>query len=309
MLVGLETADDAGVVRLAGDLAVVTTADFITPPFDDPAAFGAIAAANALSDVYAMGGAPLCAINLCAFPRELAPEAARAILVGAAEKAAEAGCPIVGGHTVASPELFFGLAVTGRVGADAVWRNRGLRPGDELVLTKPLGTGLYVGGARRGLISAEALGVAIASMCALNAGAAMVAARFSPHAATDVTGFGLVGHALGMARASGVDLEIVLDAVPLLPEARALAEAGVTCRGERDNRDATTAEVAVAAARTADPRLPILFDPQTSGGLLLGVSAGTGQPLVTALGQAGVAGHLVGCATAITGSSPQLRVI
>ncbi len=296
-------------VRLSDDLAVVTTADFITPPFDDPAAFGAIAAANALSDVYAMGGVPVCAINLCAFPRELAAEAARQILVGAADKAREAGCSIVGGHTVASPELFFGLSVTGRVAPAAIWRNQGLQPGDELVLTKPLGTGLYVGAARKGLVSAEALRVAIDSMRTLNAGAARLAASFAPHAATDVTGFGFCGHALGMARSSDVDLEITLDTVPLLGEAKRLALAGVTCRGERDNRAATQHEVTIDAALASDPRLRVLYDPQTSGGLLLGVARGRGRALVSALAGEGLQAGLVGKATSITSTAPRLRVI
>ncbi len=309
VIVGLETADDAGVVRLSDDLAVVTTADFITPPFDDPRAFGAIAAANALSDVYAMGGTPVCALNLCAFPRELAIEAAREILAGAADKAAEAGCPLVGGHTVASPELFFGLAVTGRVAPLAVWRNHGLSPGDELVLSKPLGTGLYVGAARKGLLGEEALAAARASMMLLNAQAARIAAAFSPRAVTDITGFGFVGHALGMARGSRVDLEIDLAAVPLFPEAAALSAAGVTCRGERDNRSATAAEVAIEQAHAADPRVPVLFDPQTSGGLLVGVAVGKGQALAEALCEAGLTGALVGRATAVSGDHPRLRVI
>ncbi len=296
-------------VRLADDLALVTTADFITPPFDDPAAYGAIAAANALSDVYAMGGAPVCAINLCAFPRELAPEAAREILRGAADTTREAGCPIVGGHTVASPELFFGLAVTGRVSPGQIWRNSGLRASDELVLTKPLGTGLYVGGARKGLVSADALAVAVASMRTLNATAARVARSFSPHAATDVTGFGFAGHALGMARASEVSLRIDLSAIPLLPEAEGLARAGVTCRGERDNRAAVAAEVAIAPEHAEDPRVRALFDPQTSGGLLFGVPAGSGAPLVEALAKEGVSAGLVGEATAITERFTKLHVI
>jgi len=297
------------VVRLEDGLALVTTADFITPPFDDPAAFGAIAAANALSDVYAMGGAPVCALNLCAFPRELPAEAAREILRGAADKAREAGCPIVGGHTVASPELFFGLSVTGRVAPGDVWRNRGLEPFDELVLTKPLGTGLYVGGARKGLLPTAALGPAMDSMRMLSATAARVARRFSPHAATDVTGFGFAGHALGMARPSGVSLCIELAAIPLLPEAEALARAGVTCRGEQDNRAATQAEVVVAPEHAADPRVRVLFDPQTSGGLLLGVPAGSGEALVSALAGEGVIARLVGVATPITDGSTKMRVI
>lgn len=288
VVVGLDTADDAGVVRLTDDVAVVTTADFITPPFDDPRGFGAIAAANALSDVWAMGGEPIAAINLCALPREVPTEIAREILAGAAEKVREAGAATVGGHTVVGPELLFGLAVTGRVHPGRVWRNGGLRPGDALVLTKPLGCGLYVTAARAGRLSAAEIERVAKTMMELNAVAKRVLERFAPSAATDVTGFGLAGHALGMARASGLRVRIDLATLPLHPEALRLAEAGTSCRGERENRACLAGEVRVAAGVDGPLAHSIPFDPQTSGGLLVGLEARTAAEAVRALRDAGV---------------------
>ncbi len=288
VVVGLETGDDAGVVRLRDDLAVITTADFITPPFDDPYVYGQIAAANALSDVYAMGGDVVTAIHLCAFPRALSGRQAREILSGSAERVRTAGASVVGGHTVAAPELFFGLAVTGAVHPARVWRNRGLRPGDTLVLTKPLGTGILVGAARAGAVAGPPLDAAIRSMVALNRDAAHVAALFSPSAVTDVTGFALAGHGLGMARPSGVSLHLSLSALPAFDQAVELSVAGFTCRGERANRAATEAELVVPASLERDPRIALVFDPQTSGGLLVGIDATTAPDLVDALREAGV---------------------
>jgi selenide,water dikinase len=300
VLVGVETSDDAGVVRLRDDLAIVTTADFITPPFDDPALYGAIAAANALSDVYAMGGQPVCAINLCAFPKALGNDVAREILGGALAKVTEAGAATVGGHTVLSPELFFGLAVTGQVHPDRVWRNRGLRPGDRLLLTKPLGTGFLVGAARAGQLAAAALERVGRVMATLNRDAARVLAAFGPSAVTDVTGFGLAGHALGMARASRVILRVELDALPMHAEVPALIAAGVTCRGERENREATRGEVQVAPGRASDPRLALALDTQTAGGLLAGIAEQHAEACLQALRSAGVEAAMVGAVTEIT---------
>lgn len=288
MVVGLDTADDAGVVRLADDIAVVTTADFITPPFDDPRGFGAIAAANALSDVWAMGGEPIAAINLCALPREVPTEIAREILAGAADKVREAGAATVGGHTVVGPELLFGLAVTGRVHPGRVWRNGGLRPGDALVLTKPLGCGLYVTAARAGRLAASEVQRISETMMQLNAVAKRTLERFAPSAATDVTGFGLAGHALGMARASGVRVRLDLASLPLHPEALRLAEEGSTCRGERENRACLAGEVRVASGVEGALAHSIPFDPQTSGGLLVGLDARAAAEAVRALRTAGV---------------------
>lgn len=302
VLVGIETGDDAGVYLLpqpagsASDdsLALVQTADFITPPFDDPRGYGRIAACNALSDVYAMGGRPVTALNLCAFPRELEAAVAREILEGAAEALAEAGAALVGGHTVYAPELFFGLAVTGLVSPRRLWRNVGAKAGDVLILTKPLGAGLVVTAARKShalLTETDRLSCA-AGMATLNARAAAVLADHSVRAATDVTGFGLAGHALGMTRGRDggegpIALSIELAALPLYPGARALAESGLTCGGAQANRRAYRSRVGSASPLSpADEEL--IFDPQTSGGLLVALPSGQAEAALRALRDAGL---------------------
>jgi selenide,water dikinase len=299
VLVGLETGDDAGVVRIDAAQAVVTTADFITPPLDDPERYGRIAAANSLSDVYAMGGTPICAINLCLFPRELAPESAREILAGAHAVLVEVGVPLVGGHTVHAQELFFGLSVTGLVAPQRLWRNVGAQPGDVLLLTKPLGTGLFVTGMRRRLagtvFSAAEQAACIAGMAATNARAAQVLRRFDVHAATDVTGFGLVGHALGMTRGTAPRVRLCIDVarLPLYAGALALGQAGVTCGGAKNNRAAYRAQLAIHGS--LDPaHEEILFDPQTSGGLLVALPAEQAEPAAAALREAGGSAHAIG---------------
>lgn len=301
VLVGLETGDDAGVVRVGPTQAVVTTADFITPPFDDPQGYGRIAAANSLSDVYAMGGTPLCAINLCLFPRELAPEVAREIISGARSVLDEAGVALVGGHTVHAQELFFGLSVTGLVQPQHIWRNVGAQPGDVLLLTKPLGTGLFVTGMRRSLggsiFSQAQYDACVAGMTQTNARAARTLQRFSVHAATDVTGFGLIGHALGMTKgtAPSVQLHIDIARLPQYPGAPALAAAGVTCGGAKNNRKAYRSQLAILG--DLDPaHEELLFDPQTSGGLLVALPADQAAAAQHALqegnGTAQIIGHV-----------------
>lgn len=304
VLVGTETGDDAGVYLLpqpdgrpgsdGEGLALVQTADFITPPFDDPRGYGRIAACNALSDVYAMGGRPITALNLCAFPRELDAAVAREILEGAAAALAEAGAALVGGHTVYAPELFFGLSVTGLVSPRRLWRNVGARPGDALILTKPLGAGLVVTAARKRhelLTEADRLACA-ASMATLNARAAAVLADCDVHAATDVTGFGLAGHGLGMTRGSDggegtIALCVELAALPLYPGARALAASGLTCGGAQANRRAYRSRVgSTAPLSAADEEL--IFDPQTSGGLLVALPAAKADAALRALRDAGI---------------------
>jgi selenide,water dikinase len=294
VLVGMETSDDAGVFRVRDDLCLVTTADMIAPVLDDPWRFGAVAAANSLSDVYAMGGRPLVALNLCAFPEELHESAARDILAGAQAKVQEAGAALVGGHTARNPELLFGLAVVGEVAPDAVWRNRGLRPGDALVLTKPVGTGLVINGRRQDLCTHEDVVVVADQMAVLNRAAAEVAARFAPHAVTDVTGFALVGHAYEMAAASGCGVRLHAGRVPLYPRARALAEAGISTRCTRENHAHLAPNVTGLDALPAWQQA-VLFDPQTSGGLLIAVDGDRGDALEQALRDAGVgAATLVG---------------
>lgn len=307
VLVGIETGDDAGVYAIPGtgdtatDSALVTTADFITPPFDDPEGYGRIAAANSLSDVYAMGGTPLCAINLCLLPRELPPEIARQILDSARSLLAQEGVALVGGHTVRSAELFYGLSVTGIVPAQRIWRNVGAQPGDVILLTKPLGAGLVVSGARRKLIAESDRAACAGRMETTNRRAAQVLRRFSIHAATDVTGFGLVGHALGMTRGKAQpwtgSLRLELAALPVYAGAAALAEAGVTCAGARNNHQAFSSRVKLVAPRTAAQE-ELLYDPQTSGGLLVALPATEAPIALRALADAGIDAARIGEATA-----------
>ncbi len=272
LLVGTETADDAAVRRLDAERAVVATADFITPVVDDPETFGAVAAANSLSDVYAMGGRPLLALNLVGYPQaEVPPQVIAGILTGAAALCRDAGVPLAGGHTVRDTEIKFGLAVTGIVHPDRILRNSGARPGDSLVLTKPLGTGALIAAHRKGELPPGSPGyeALVHAMTALNdAGPRLFG--LGATAATDVTGFGLTGHALEMARGGGCRLRIETAALPLLPDAVRLCGAGYTCGGTKSNRDHTGPAVAYAAGLGEDV-IGLLNDPQTSGGLLVSV--------------------------------------
>jgi selenide,water dikinase len=306
LLAGLEPGDDAAVFRVRDDCALVCTADMITPVLDDPYLFGAIAAANSLSDVYAMGGWPLVALNLCAFPEELAPSAARDILAGAQDKVIEAGAVVAGGHTARSPGLLFGLSVTGEVHPDQVVRKRGLGPGDALVLTKPLGAGVVINARREELLGEAELRTVALEMAVLNRAAAEVARRFAPHAMTDVTGFGLAGHAYEMASASGCGLTLDLGAVPLYPRAREMAEQGVSTRCTRENRHHLEPHVRGFEA-LAPWQQVMLFDPQTSGGLLIAVAAAQGPALVDALHAAGVA-HAAVVGVGLATAEPRLEV-
>lgn len=286
VLVGIETADDAGVYALDDERAIVCTADFITPVVDDPYRFGQIAAANSLSDVFAMGGRPLAALALCAFPKELDPAAARDILRGGQDKVSEAGAAIVGGHTVRNPELLYGLSVTGIVHPQRILRNVGARAGDALVLTKALGTGLVINGRRKGLGSEVELEAALASMALLNRAAAELAVAFAAHACTDITGFGLSGHTLEMAIGSGVAVAVEAARLPLLPGVRLLIDAGVTTGSTKGNRAAAEPRLRHATPLTTALD-QILHDPQTSGGLLIAVAAAVADELVARLHDAG----------------------
>ncbi len=274
--------------RLSADLALVSTVDFFTPIVDDPYTFGAIAAANALSDVYAMGGRPLTVLNISCFPQSGLPlEVLGEILAGGAAKVAEAGALVVGGHTVADEEIKYGMAVTGLVHPERITRNVGARPGDLLVLTKALGTGIVTTAAKHERVEAAMLEAAIASMCALNAAAAAVLARYAVHACTDVTGFGLLGHAYEMASASGVTLRLEAAALPLLPGARALAAAGELTGGSKRNRRYLEGKVTIAPGLGSE-LVEIALDPQTSGGLLAALPAAEASGLVAELHAAGV---------------------
>ena len=288
LVVGPATADDAAVWRLDNGMALVQTVDFFTPIVDDPYLFGQIAAANSLSDIYAMGAKPLLALNIVAFPLcSLGVDVLAAILQGGADKVAEAGAVVAGGHSVDDPEPKYGLAVTGMAAADRVLANAGARPGDALVLTKPLGTGILATAARAEMFLAG-VAAAEASMAALNRAAAEVMAGFSVHACTDITGFGFLGHAREMAAASGVSLENQSQAVPLLPEAAEAAAMGLVPAGAYANREFLQGAVFFAPEVPENLR-DLLFDPQTSGGLLLAVDETAAADLVAALRAAGVA--------------------
>ena len=271
VLVATETADDAGVYRLQDDLALVQTVDFFTPILDDPHDFGRVAAANSISDVYAMGGRPLTALSVLCFPeKDLPPEVALQIMEGARRSAGEAGVAILGGHSVSDSELKFGLAVTGTVHPDHVWRNRGARPGDVLLLTKPLGSGILSTAHKKGALSSERRKQLTEVMATLNRSAAEGLAGLDVHACTDVTGFGLAGHAAEMARASDVCLELRFVDLPLLDGTLELAETFLT-RGERTNAE-LTADVLRGDDALTRPQRSVLLDPQTSGGLLVALS-------------------------------------
>jgi selenide,water dikinase len=267
--VGFETNDDAGVFQLTPDLALVQTVDFFTPMVDDPYAFGAIAAANALSDVYAMGATPLTALNVLAFPTKVLPgEVLAEILRGGAEKAAEAGVTILGGHTVEDDVPKYGMAVTGTVHPARVLTNAGGKVGDRLLLTKPIGVGLLATGIKRGIVSAEGERLAIESMSRLNKGAGEVLARLGAHACTDITGFGLLGHLNELVRGSGLGAEIAFSQVPIFEEALALARADEAPGGTERNLAYLEPFVTFDPTLDQGQRL-LLADAQTSGGLLI----------------------------------------
>jgi selenide,water dikinase len=290
VLVDQRTGDDAGVFRLDERTALVQTVDFFTPVVDDPAAFGAIAAANALSDVYAMGGRPLTALSIAAFPERGLPLAwAQAIVRGGSEMLARAGCALVGGHSVRDPELKFGYAVTGLVDPKRLLTNAAGRTGDVVVLTKPLGTGVIATALKAGEAPEPAVAAATRSMLQLNREAAAVALEHGVQAATDVTGFGLAGHAVRVARESRLTLEIELKALPLLPGALELADAHQS-GGLKANRAAFEPLVEYGG-RAEAARRTLLYDPQTSGGLLLLVPETEVQALSARLPGAQVVGR------------------
>ena len=276
------TADDAGVYRISADLALVQTVDVFTPVVDEPYWFGAIAAANALSDVYAMGGVPRTALNIAGFPRSKLPlEILGEILHGGGEKCAEAGVAVIGGHTLDDPEPKFGLSVTGFVHPDRVVTNAAARPGDRLVLTKPLGLGVITTGIKQERTTRSAIDEAIRVMAALNRAAGQAMADVGASAATDITGFGLLGHLHEMTRASGVHARILLSAVPILEEAWGLARAGIVPGGTQRNRAALAGAV-IWEGIDEDGQI-LLCDAQTSGGLLIAVPGDRLARLVQAL--------------------------
>jgi selenide, water dikinase len=271
LLVGRESFDDAGVFLVAPDLALVQTVDFFPPIVDNPYTFGQIAAANALSDVYAMGGQPMTALSIVGFPTaDLPLSVLTEILRGGQDKVHESGAYIVGGHSVVDTELKYGLAVTGRAHPDFLLTNRNARAGDILVLTKPIGTGALTTAAKRGLIQADALQPAIDSMLALNGNASRNALAVSAKCATDVTGFGLLGHALHIARGSNVTIHFDSARIPLFPGALEAVRAGATPDGAKRNREFV--QESVRWSGVSEEMKQILVDPQTSGGLLVAIS-------------------------------------
>lgn len=296
VLVDAGSADDAAVYRLTSDRALVATADFFTPIVDDAYDFGRIAAANALSDVYAMGARPLFALNLVAFPRALLngeEDLLGEILRGGADVARSAGIPIIGGHSIDDQEPKYGLCAIGEVHPERIVRNAGAQPGDVLVLTKPIGTGVIATAIKRAVASQQAIDAAVESMTRLNDRASAGMLEAGAHAATDVTGFGLIGHLLEMLRASGVGAELEAAAVPVLPSAREMALAGHVPGGTERNRKDSADAVTWSADVDEVTRL-LLCDAQTSGGLLISLPMDRAQPLVDALRRDGHAAALIG---------------
>lgn len=293
MLVGLEVSDDAAVWRITPDVAVIQTLDFFTPIVDDPYDYGAVAAANAMSDVYAMGGEVALALNICAFPPDLPREVTQGILRGGADKVAEAGGVLAGGHTIEGKEPVYGLAVMGLVHPDKVLTKAAARPGDALVLTKPLGAGMVTTALKAEIAGPDQVQAAVSSMARLNRQAARLAQEVGVHAATDITGFALLGHGYEMAEKSGVRLRFRLADLPLLPGAQAFADDSLFPGGSCRNRDAYARHVDFAASINEETRL-LLFTPETSGGLLLAVPEERLETLLARFGTAGEPAWVVG---------------
>jgi selenide, water dikinase len=288
VLVGLERADDAGVYRVSDELALIQTVDFFTPIVDDPYWFGQIAAANALSDVYAMGGTPKTAMNLVAFPvKQMDLSILRRIIQGGLDKLAEAGVVLIGGHSIEDKELKYGLSVTGFIHPARVLTKKNLRPGDRLVLTKPIGTGIVNTAIKAGMAPAELTGRVTRLMATLNREAAAIMARFDVGACTDVTGFGLLGHLAEMVSGSGAGVRVFADRVPVIPEAMEFAAMGLIPAGAYKNREFREAMITFAD-NVGRSRQDVLFDPQTSGGLLICVSAGDAPEIIAALKDGGI---------------------
>ncbi len=294
LLVGANQADDAGVVQIRDDLALVQTVDFFTPIVDDPYTYGLISAANSLSDVYAMGGKPLSALNIVGFPKDLFPiEVLTAILQGGQDKCAEAATLIVGGHTISDDELKYGLAVTGLIHPKDVITNAGACPGDLLYLTKPIGTGTITTALKAGLGSAEMERRVCEVMARLNRDAAAVCNRIGVHACTDITGFGLMGHALELARASRVGLVFEFHRIPILPDALITVAQGAVPGGSRANR-LFVAPDADYSSRLSEEQILLLCDAQTSGGLFIAAAENKQKAIESAFIDAGVEAVCIG---------------
>jgi selenide,water dikinase len=308
VIVGLDRADDAGVYRISKDLALIQTVDFFTPVVDDPFQFGRIAAANAFSDIYAMGGVPKTAMNLVAFPlQSMDISILRRIIEGGISVIAEAGAVLIGGHSIEDTELKYGLSVTGFIHPDRVLVKQNLHGGDALILTKPLGTGIVSTAMKGGLASAEAVETISRQMAELNRRAAEIMGDYPVHACTDVTGFGFIGHLAEMVVGSGCSVRVRVSDIPILKEAREYAAIGLIPAGAYRNREYRSVMVDVNS--DVDPiTLDVLYDPQTSGGLLICLPADRGRPLVEQLVEEGVsAAQIVG--EVIADAGERIRVV
>jgi selenide, water dikinase len=313
LLVGFETSDDAAVYRLSDDLAMVQTVDFFTPIVDDPAQFGQVAAANSLSDVYAMGGRPVSALTIVAFPASGAPEVLEEILRGGLAKMSEANCTVVGGHSIRDDELKFGYAVTGLIHPERIWKNVGARPGDVLLFTKPLGTGVISTALKQGLAEPAWVAAATASMTRLNRDAADALHEVEAaskngrpvHSVTDVTGFGLLGHTREMAIGSGVSMKINHNRIAYLPGAIEAARGHFFSGGMKNNRDFCESCVDFAADVPEEFRA-LMFDPQTSGGLLVSIAPESANSALAALERRKVSARAIG--EIVSRSSPLIEI-
>lgn len=294
LLVGVETSDDAAVYKLNEETALIHTLDFFTPMVDDPYTFGQIAAANSLSDVYAMGGTPVTALNIVGFPNCLPIEILGEILKGGADKVIEAGAVLVGGHSIQDDEPKYGLSVTGIVKPENVLKNYGCRIDDVLILTKPLGIGIITTALKGGLASDKAYEAAVKSMTTLNKYAAEAMKNYEIHACTDITGFGLMGHGYEMASASDVTLRLSKKSIPFISEAKDYAEMGLVPAGCYNNKKYLKDKYLMKDVE--EWMEDIIFDPQTSGGMLISCRAGDGEEMVSKLGSIGIEASVIGSA-------------
>ncbi len=305
---GFDTSDDAAVYRVSPEIALISTVDYITPPVNDPYWFGQIAAANSLSDVYAMGGKPLTALNLVMFPsKKLDMSFLKEILRGGSDKVLEADASLAGGHSIDDNEPKYGLAVTGSVHPEHILTNCGARPGDTLVLTKPLGTGVLFNANRSGKLPYPELEAILPQVAALSRRAIEVVLNFEVHACTDVTGFGILGHSLELAKGSNVQIDLFYDRLPFYPNALQMYRRGENTGSNKANRKLVAGYVELAGTRSAEQQ-ELLFDPQTSGGLLLTVAAAQADNLIATLKKQGVdAATRVG--EVVAADRPYIRVI
>jgi selenide,water dikinase len=308
LLVGFDTSDDAAVYRVAPEMALISTVDYITPPVNDPYWFGQIAAANSLSDVYAMGGKPLTALNLVMFPsKKLDMAFLKDILRGGNDKVLEAGASMAGGHSVDDNEPKYGLAVTGSIHPDRILTNRGCRTGDALILTKPLGTGVLFNANRSGKLPYPELEAILPRVAGLNHTTIETAMKFDVHACTDVTGFGILGHTLELARGSYVQIDLIYEKLPFYPNALKMYQKGETTGSNKANRRLAEGAWEMIAHRSAEER-QLLFDPQTSGGLLLAVPDSQADELIAQLKKGGVE-TAVRVGEVVASDSPYIRVV